>query len=311
MKDKVLIIAGPTAVGKTKYAIEAARRFDGEIVSADSMQLYKFMDIGSAKPTKEERLLAKHHLVDEIDPREPFSVAEYQKRAKAAIKDILSRHKLPIVCGGTGLYLNSLIYDMNFSAPPSSESAAFRKELEDFAKREGNEALHRKLREKDEKAAERIHPNNVKKVIRALESAALGKKIANFSDSFVLTKEFDPILVLLDRNRDELYERINLRTGILFEKGLCDEVRSLLEMGLVKENISMKGIGYKEVIDYLEGKYDLKEAKRLVRQNTRRYAKRQLTWFRRYEDMHRIDISAYEHDEEAIEEMISWVKNRL
>ncbi len=311
MKEKIVIIAGPTAVGKTKYAIEAARRLDGEIVSADSMQLYRFMDIGSAKPTEEERSLAKHHLVDEIDPREPFSVAEYQRRAKAAIKDILSRGKLPIVSGGTGLYVNSLIFDMDFSAPPSEESQSFRKELEEFAAKEGNEALHEKLREKDEKAAERIHPNNVKKVIRALESATLGTKIADFSDSFVKTKDYDTILVGLDRKRDELYERINLRGDLLFEAGLCEEVKSLMEKGLAKENISMKGIGYKEVIDYLEGKYDLEEAKRLVKQNTRRYAKRQLTWFRRYEEMHWIMISDFANDEDAIGEMISWLKNRL
>ena len=306
MKRKILIIGGPTAVGKTDLSIEAAGLLNGEIVSADSMQLYKYMDIGSAKPTPEERALVPHHLVDEVDPSESFSVYEYQKRARAAIEDIFSRGKTPVIAGGTGLYVNSLIYDMDFSERPDDNS--FRKEMEALAEKEGSEALHRLLSEKDPEAGKRIHPNNTKKIIRALEILEEGQdRVRSFEESFVKTKDYDFCIVGLTRDREELYDRINRRVDILIGQGLVEEVKSLEKKGLTENDISMKGIGYKEVFSYLHGEYDLDEAIRIIKRNTRRYAKRQLTWFRRYEDIHWINLSEVSH-EEALEEITRLMK---
>ena len=307
MKE-IIVIAGPTAVGKTKYAIAAAKAFDGEIVSCDSMQLYKYMDIGSAKPTAEERAQAVHHLVDEIDPKEPFSVAKYAKMAKAAIADIFSRGKMPIVSGGTGLYLNSLLFDMDFGNAPKDD--ALREMLEKEAELFGPEYIYGKLRDIDPEAANRIHPNNVKKVIRAIEGASLGSSITDFKNCQKKCEDYDAVLIGLTRNREELYERINLRVDIMVEEGLFREVENLLEMGLAEEDISMKGIGYKEIIGYFDGLYDRDEAIRLIKQNSRHLAKRQLTWFRRYEDMKWFNISDYQGDEAAIEDILTWLRKR-
>jgi tRNA dimethylallyltransferase len=307
MKKQIIIIAGPTAVGKTKYAIEIAKAFDGEIVSCDSMQLYKFMDIGSAKPTALEQAEVKHYLVDEIDPREPFSVAEYNKRAKAAIADIFSKNKTPIISGGTGLYVNSLIYDMDFSAPPVGND--YREKLEKLAAENGNEYLHNMLKTIDPVAAERIHVNNLKKVIRAIEVAEnAGEGIKPFEESFVQTKDYGYTLIGLSRDREELYDRVNLRVDMLLNMGLIDEIKGLLAMGLSDNNISMKGIGYKEIIGYMKGEYDLEQAVYLVKRNTRHYAKRQMTWFKRYKDIKWFNISNFPSDEEAIKEIITWLK---
>lgn len=307
MNREIIIVAGPTAVGKTKYAIEIAKKFNGEIVSSDSMQLYKFMDIGSAKPTEEEQAQVKHYLVDEIDPREKFSVAEYQKLAKAAIEEIFSKGKIPIISGGTGLYVNSLIYDMDFSAPPAGNE--YREKLKKLAEQHGNEYVHKLLEEKDKESALRIHPNNLKKVIRALEVVDTSKEgIKSFEKSFIKTKDYSYKLIGLSRDREELYDRVNLRVDLLMDMGLKDEIKNLLDMGLTADNISMKGIGYKEIIGYFDGEYDLEQAIYLVKRNTRHYAKRQLTWFRRYEDIKWFNISEYSSDDEAIKEIITWLK---
>ncbi len=305
---EIIVIAGPTAVGKTKYAIAAAKAFDGEIVSCDSMQLYKYMDIGSAKPTAKERAEAVHHLVDEIDPKEPFSVAKYEKMAKDAIADIFSRGKTPIVSGGTGLYLNSLLYDMDFGNAQKNDE--LRETLEKEAELFGPEYIYGKLRELDPEAANRIHPNNIKKVIRALEAAAAGNKITDFTNCSKRCTDYDAVLIGLTRNRDELYDRINLRVDLMVEEGLFKEVENLLEMGLAEEDISMKGIGYKEIIGFFDGLYDRDEATRLIKQNSRHLAKRQLTWFRRYEDMKWFNISDYQGDDEAIEDILTWLRKR-
>lgn len=308
--NKIIAIAGPTAVGKTKFAIEVAKAFDGEVVSCDSMQLYKYMDIGSAKPTEEEMKQAKHHLVDFLDPRDDFSVAKYQQLAKDAIKDILSRGKVPVISGGTGLYLNSLLYDMDFSSVP--EDFSYRNELTELAEREGHFVLHEMLEKLDAEAASKIHPNNVKKVIRALERLKEGEgKVKQFSEIKEETSEYEVILIGLTRNRAELYERVNKRVDLLIEAGLLDEVKGLMEMGLTSENISMKGIGYKEIIEYFQGKYTLEEAVDTVKKNTRHYAKKQLTWFRRYDKMIWYDISEYADDEAAIEDMVQWLRTKL
>ena len=310
MRNKILIVAGPTAVGKTETAIQLATRFAGEVVSADSMQIYRFMDIGSAKPTPEEQERAVHHLVDVIDPSKPFSVAEYQPLAKEAIADVFSRGKLPIISGGTGLYVNSLIYDMDFSSPPGDKE--YRRELEELAKREGSEVLHRMLAELDPAAAERIHPNNEKKIVRALEILHEGQdRVREFSESFQPTKDYDVILIGLERDRGELYDRINRRVDLLMEAGLVEEVQRLLDMGLEEAHISMKGIGYKEIIGYLHGEYSLEDAVELVKKNTRHYAKRQLTWFKRYDSMKWFCFSEDRSVEENLEPLFAYVKEEL
>lgn len=305
---KLIAVAGPTAVGKTKYAIETAKAFNGEIVSCDSMQLYKYMNIGSAKPTPEEQAEVKHWLVDEIDPKEPFSVARYAQMAKAAIEDIFSRGKTPVIEGGTGLYLNSLLYEMDFSG--ASVDTELRDTLLNEAELFGPEYIYNKLKEADPKAAERIHPNNVKKVIRALEGAISGKNIVDFKNCQEKCKDYDTILIGLTRNRPELYDRINQRVDIMIEEGLFHEVEELLEMGLDESDISMKGIGYKEIIGYFDGLYGQKEAIELIKKNSRHLAKRQLTWFRRYEDTKWFNLSEYESDEVAVGEIIGWVQTQ-
>ena len=286
---KIIVIAGPTACGKTEYAIRVAENTGGEIVSCDSMQIYKFMSIGSAKPTAEELARAKHWLVDKIDPRDDFSVARYRDMAKDAINDILSRGKTPIIAGGTGLYLNSLLYDMDFSE--ADRDMELRQTLMDEADLFGPEYVYKKLEAIDPVKASKIHPNNLKKVIRALEGASNGKGIAEFSELTARTGDYDVLLIGLVRDREELYDRINRRVDIMVEQGLFGEVEELLEMGLQEEDISMKGIGYKEVIAYYDGQMTEDEAIDKIKQNTRHLAKRQLTWFRRYEDMHWINIT--------------------
>ncbi|MGN0659428.1 MAG: tRNA (adenosine(37)-N6)-dimethylallyltransferase MiaA [Emergencia sp.] len=308
MKREIIVICGPTAVGKTEYAIRTALALNGEIVSCDSMQLYRYMDIGSAKPTAQEQSMVRHHLVDQIDPAEPFSAAKYQTLAKAAIADIFARGLIPVIAGGTGLYLNALLYDMDFSAPPGDD--AVREQLFREAEEKGPQALHDRLAAADPQAAARIHPNNVKKVVRALEAALAGNRVRDFSSDLKPTRDYSAVLIGLTRDRAELYDRINRRVDILMERGLLTEVEGLLDRGLDENDISMKGIGYKEIIGYIRGEYDLEEAVRLVKKNTRRYAKRQLTWFRRYDDMKWFDISAYPDDEACQEDILKWLKNR-
>ena len=307
--NTIIAVAGPTAVGKTKFAILLAQEFDGEVVSCDSMQLYKFMDIGSAKPTPEEMMLAKHHLVDLIDPRDEFSVAQYQKLAKAAIKDILDRGKTPIISGGTGLYLNSILYDMDFSSAHGDNS--YRDELSEIAEKDGREALHKMLEEQDPTASAAIHPNNTKKIIRALERLKEGEgQIRQFSDITAETKDYETVLIGLTRERAELYDRINKRVDILMDEGLLEEVKGLADMGLTKENISMKGIGYKELLDYLDGISTLDAAIDTIKKNTRHYAKKQLTWFRRYDKIKWFNISNFDSDNNAFEEIKKWLLTR-
>lgn len=302
---KIIVLLGPTAVGKTKISVELALALDGEIVSADSMQLYKEMTIGSAKPNFEEMKGVPHHLVDEIDPKKPFSVAQYQRLAKAAINDIFSRGKLVIIAGGTGLYINSLIYDMDFGENPGNP--AFRKEMEKLAEIEGKEVVHKLLVEKDPIASEKIHPNNLKKVIRGLERISEEGSIRSFEESFKAVKDYEVILIGLKRDREELYTRINQRVDLFMEQGLIKEVKSLIEDGLSDENISMMGIGYKEIYDYIQGQTDLDRAITLIKQNSRHLGKKQMTWFKRYKGVKWFDLSTLQCPEE---EIIKWLKNR-
>lgn len=299
---KIIVVAGPTAVGKTEYAIEIAKKFNGEIVSCDSMQLYKFMDIGSAKPTKEERAQVKHYLVDEIHPKDEFSVVDYKFLAKKAIEEIFAKGKTPIIAGGTGLYLNSLLYDMDFGETKADNT--YRDGLYKFCEENGNEALHQMLVDKNPEIAQRIHFNNVKRVVRALEALEINnEELQSFDNVKSKTKDYDVQLICINRNREELYERINKRVDILIEMGLLDEVKSLMDMGFTDMDISMKGIGYKEIIGYYNGDASLEEAIDLVKRNSRRYAKRQLTWFKRYDHMKWFNLS-----EVGLEEVLLWLQ---
>lgn len=309
-KQRILVIAGPTAVGKTEYAIHAAIRFNGEIVSCDSMQLYKYMNIGSAKPTVEERKKAAHHLVDFFDPREDFSVAQYQVLARQAIHEIASRGMLPIISGGTGLYLNSILYEMDFGNAPKNSN--FREELEKRASADGSSILHDMLKKADPEAASKIHPNNKKKLIRALERLSQGEtKLHSFKDVSTPYNAYDPLMICLTRDRNELYGRIDERVDTLIDAGLVEEVADLMKIGLLPDNISMKGIGYKEIIEYLEGNMSLDDAIIKIKKNTRHYAKRQLTWFRRYDKMKWVNLSEYLNDEQAKEEIERWLEKNL
>ena len=277
---KTYFVVGPTASGKTEYAIQLAQKLDGEIVSADSMQIYKYMDIGSAKPTAEERARARHWLIDEIDPRTPFSVADYQQLALRYIRNIASRGKTPIVCGGTGLYINSLIYKMDFSAPEGDDGYRQR-----VFEEEGRDALklHERLRALDPDAAAEIHPNNVKRVLRAIERLENGEeKLARFADATEPSDIIEPVMYGLDMDREKLYERINSRVDRLFEMGLEEEVRKLMAMGFDSADVAMKGIGYKEIIDAIKRGLPAESAKETIKVNTRHYARRQLIWLRRY-----------------------------
>ncbi len=310
MKKPLIIIVGPTAVGKTDISIEVAKKINGEIVSADSMQIYKYLNIGSAKPTEEEMDGVPHYLVDEIDPREEFSVSRFQNMAIKYIDNILDKNKNPIVAGGTGLYVNSLIYDMDFSKTSSNNE--LRNKLVEELKNHDNIYLYKKLQEVDKGAAERIHPNNTKRIIRALEIYySSGKTTKDFSKDLKESNKYDYVLIGLNRDRKELYERINMRVDIMFQRGLLDEVKNLVKMGLTEENISMKGIGYKEVIQYLNGKYTLGETKEIIKRNTRRYAKRQLTWFRRYEKIKWFNIDKDTNRDFLVNDIINFIEGKI
>ena len=309
MTTPLIILTGPTAVGKTDLSIQLAKAVDAEIVSADSMQIYKYMDIGSAKVTEEEMQGVKHYLVDEIEPDMPFSVSEYKRMAEEYIDEISSIGKNVIVTGGTGLYLNSLIYDMDFGKSDANQELRdkLNKELEE----NGPAYMYEKLVSLDKEAAERIHPNNTKRVIRAIEVAMSGEKMNDFSKDLRYNKKYRPIIIVLNRDRQALYDRINLRVDIMLKNGLIEEVKGLLEKGYTKDMISMQGIGYKEIIKYFDGEYTLDEAIEIIKRDSRRYAKRQLTWFRRYEDAKWFEIDKFDSAEELKNAVVSYVKEML
>ena len=281
MKKKILVIGGPTAVGKTELSIELAKRLNGEIISADSMQIYKYMDIGSAKVSKEEMNGVVHHLIDVVDPSINFSVADYKEQGEKVINEILSRGKLPIIVGGTGLYINSLTCNMNFTE--AEKDKEYRKELDKLANEYGNNYIHEMLKDIDPISYKEIHANNRKRVIRALEVYKLtGKPFSSYNAGEDFYKsEYDVHYYVLTMDREKLYERINLRVDIMMEKGLLEECIKLKEMGYTSSMQSMQGIGYKEILYYLEGDVKLQEAIDMIKQGSRNYAKRQLTWFRR------------------------------
>lgn len=281
MKKPLLILTGPTAVGKTSLSVKAAKRFHGEIISADSMQVYRGMDIGSAKVTREEMDGVPHHLIDVLDPREAFHVVRFKGMAQAAMNGIHERGHLPILTGGTGFYIQALLYDIDFTENDADPS--YRERLESLARERGASYLHGLLRERDQKAAAEIHENNVKRVIRALEFyEKTGKPISEHNQT-EREKEspYRFAYVILNRDRAELYRRIDLRVDAMLENGLLDEVKRLRAMGLTKDMVSMQGLGYKELLSYLDGEMDYDEAARILKRDTRHFAKRQLTWFKR------------------------------
>ncbi|WP_099192037.1 tRNA (adenosine(37)-N6)-dimethylallyltransferase MiaA [Tepidibacter mesophilus] len=306
----VVFIAGPTAVGKTDLSINLAKELNGEIISADSMQIYKYMDIGTAKITEEEMCGVKHYLIDEVEPNVEFSVVDFQKRAQKYIDEIYKNGKMPIIAGGTGLYINSLIYEMDFTK--SRGNTKLRDELRKEADKYGVEYLHNKLKKLDEKSAKRIHPNNVKRVIRAIEVCLEGKeKIGDFKNDVKFNEDYYPILIILNRDREYLYERINKRVDIMMDQGLLKEVNKLLEMGYDEKMTSMQAIGYKEIIKAVKQEYSVEDAIELIKRDSRRYAKRQITWFKRYDFAKWIDLDNFSSQDEAKSLILSYIEGKL
>lgn len=308
-KIPLIILTGPTAVGKTDLSIKLAKSLDAEIISADSMQIYKYMDIGSAKVTEEEMDGVVHYMIDEVTPDVPFSVSEFQSRSEKYIDEIHAKGKNIIVTGGTGLYLNSLIYDMDFAK--SNANSEIREKLEAELKENGIDYMHEKLKSLDEEAANRIHKNNTKRVIRAIEVCLSGQKMSDFSKDLNYNEKYKPIIIILNRDREVLYDRINRRVDIMLENGLLDEIKSLLKMGYKKDMISMQGIGYKELVKYLDGEYTYEEAVEIIKRDSRRYAKRQITWFKRYQDAKWFDLDKYQDVEKLKEDIVNHVENSL
>ena len=286
MSDKkpLIILTGPTAAGKSELSISLANAIDGEIISADSMQVYKHMDIGSAKITPEEMNGVEHHLIDILEPNEEFHVVKFQSLAKAAMQSIYAKGKIPILVGGTGFYIQSVLYDIDFTE--SEEDETFRSDLEAFAKEKGAEALFERLRSIDPESCKIIHANNIKRVIRAIEFyEKTGKPISEHNkEQREKTSPYNFAYFVLSDDRSILYEKINKRVDIMLENGLIDEVKTLKEMGCTSDMVSMQGLGYKEILDYLDGKCTLEDAVYRIKRDTRHFAKRQLTWFRREAD---------------------------
>lgn len=281
-KAKIVCVVGPTASGKTAFAIKLAKERNGEIVSCDSMQIYKYMDIGTAKPTKEEREQVPHHMIDFVHPNTNYSVADFVIDARECIEDILSRGKTPVLCGGTGLYIDSIVNNIDFGEELCDPK--YREELWEIAEKEGNEKLYDMLCSKDKEAAEKIHPNNVKRVIRALEICKAGGMTKTEADKLAVKEPlYDAEMIGLNMDREKLYDRINRRVDKMLEEGLLEETKRLIEMGIKRDSTAMQAIGYKELLLYIDGKCTFDEAIVKLKMESRRYAKRQMTWFKRNE----------------------------
>lgn len=300
MKQPLIVLTGPTAVGKTSLSISLAKAVNGEIISADSMQVYKKMDIGSAKIRSEEMQGIPHYLVDVLEPEEEFHIVKFQQMAKKAMEDIYSRGKIPILVGGTGFYIQAVTKDIDFTE--AEQENEYRKELEVLAKEKGGEYLHEMLKEVDPKSAEAIHSHNVKRVIRALEFYHQNQTPISAHNEEQKKNESPYRLAyfVLNMPRELLYKRIDLRVDQMLEEGLLEEVKDLQKEGCCRGMVSMQGLGYKEILDYLEGKYSLEEAVRILKRDTRHFAKRQLTWFRREQEVTWVDKEKFDYEENQI-----------
>ncbi|MFV9567536.1 tRNA (adenosine(37)-N6)-dimethylallyltransferase MiaA [Thermoanaerobacter mathranii] len=313
MAIQIVLIVGPTASGKSKLSVDLAKEFNGEIISADSMQIYKYMNVGTAKITKEEMQGIPHYLIDIVDPNKEFSVAEYEKRAKEIIKDIHKRGKLPIIVGGTGLYINSIIYIMHFSDFKGSKK--FREKMKELANTYGNQYLYERLKSVDPEAAKKIHPNDIRRTIRALEVYEFtGKPISYYQkmSDMRLNPEYQPIMIGLNfRNRQILYDRINQRVDEMIKNNLVEEVVNLLKIGYNKDSTALQALGYKEIVEYLKGEISLEEAVEKIKKGTRRYAKRQITWFKGYEFIKWFFVDDYKNYEELKKNIIKYLAGKL
>jgi len=303
-KRPLVILTGPTAVGKTALSIALAKEIGGEIISADSMQVYRRMDIGSAKITPEEMAGVPHHLIDVLEPDQEFNVVVFQKLAKRAVADIYSRGHIPVVVGGTGFYIQALVYDIDFTE--NDEDTALRRSLEELARREGAEALYERLRAVDPESCESIHANNIKRVIRAIEFyEKTGKKISDHNrEQRQNDSPYNVAYFVLNDDRERIYERINDRVDLMMAQGLTEEVRALRESGCRKDMVSMQGLGYKELLSYLEGERSLEEAVYLIKRDTRHFAKRQLTWFRREKEVIWIEKNVFDRNSQTLLEFM-------
>lgn len=306
-KENLFILIGPTAIGKTDLSIKLAQMMNGEIISADSMQIYKYMNIGSAKVTKEEMQEVPHHLIDNVYPNKDFTVANYKNHATTLISNINKEGRLPIIAGGTGLYINSIVYNLQFTEVPPSES--IRNQLELLS----NEDLYKELEKIDNTSADKLNVNDRKRVIRALEIyKSTGKTMSEYNKDFRMeNQDYNLVMIGLNMDRARLYDRINRRVDIMINSGLIDEVKGLLEMGYNKNLVSMQGIGYKEIIMYLEEEISLDESIALIKQKSRNYAKRQLTWFRRDERIKWMNLDDYSNLEQLSKDIIQYTNNKM
>ena len=309
-RPPLVIIAGPTAAGKSRIAVELALRISGEIISADSMQVYRGMDIGSAKITESEMKGVRHHLIDVLSPREPFNIFLFRQMAQEAAQGILERGHIPIVAGGTGFYIQSLLYGVAFSDEP--EDRSYRKELEEKAARGMGQALYRELEAVDPASAAAIHPHNLKRVIRALEySHFTGEPISVHNErERGRESEWNGAYFVLTRDRKKIYEQIDRRVDQMLAAGLREEVEELMRRGMTRDMVSMQGLGYKEMIDFLQGASTLEEAVYKIKRDTRHFAKRQLTWFGREKDVLWVDQDLFSSDEEVISHMLGVLVQR-
>lgn len=303
-KKPMIILTGPTAVGKTDLSIQLAKAIGGEIISADSMQVYRHMDIGSAKVTPEEMDGVPHHLIDVLEPEEEFNVVVFQKLAKEALTGIYERGHIPIIVGGTGFYIQALLYDIDFTE--NDGDTAIRRELEKLAQTQGAGCLHQMLQEIDPESAAAIHQNNVKRVIRAIEFyRQTGKKISLHNEQEREKQSpYQFLYYVLDTDRKTLYERIDRRVDRMMEHGLVDEVKHLADMGCTRDMVSMQGLGYKEILDYLSGEITLEEAVYILKRDTRHFAKRQITWFKRERDVRWLELEQFQNDRKKVLEHI-------
>lgn len=309
-QNKLIVLTGPTAVGKTDLSIKLAKLVNGEIISADSIQVYKHLDIGSAKITIEEMDGVRHHLIDVLDPKDAFNIATFKEMADEAIADIYSRGKLPIITGGTGFYIQSVLYDVNFT---ENEDDGYRAELEVLAKDKGVDYLHNLLKAIDPVSAEAIHANNVKRVIRALEfHHQTGQLISEHNATEAAKKSpYNFAYFVLNCNRKLLYERIDKRVDIMINNGLVEEVKYLRnQLGLTRDLVSMQGLGYKEILSYLDGEISLEEAIYILKRDTRHFAKRQLTWFKREKDVLWVDKDTLDTENSQLQFIMDELKAR-